>query len=396
MTGSRVNYFLRRILSAIGIKQNEKATKMMALAPALAFGIPGALGAIGSILGIANEARKLGGRVRLGRRKKIARGKGLSPMYIARPYVGAGLKQKKKGAKHRRGRGLLFPAGRGLSPMYIARPYVGAGIKRKHRKIKKGGKIKRVVHRRRVLRGQGMLAPPGGHMGPLLKQFMMPSTAILGHKLIRGPMHGPDNIPRGYIPVTPFINKSLHSTPFEPILTSSIPPATRIGSGTKKRAMRKRLYGRGVVADTLGKIPLLGGILAPIVRAFGGKIKHKRGGLLAPAGRGLSPMYIARPYVGAGLKRKHKKVKPKRGGKIKRTYHKKGGRHGNLHRMSSTIRSVLRGGSLVPRKGYYRKGPGGKRVHVRQTVVRVGAGLRRGGYLPYTWGPNINKCYKYY
>lgn len=320
----------------------------------LALGVPSLISAIGGILGIANESRKLaGGRVRLRR----LRGKGLSPMSTVPTYVGAGLKHKKKRAvKHRKGRGLLFPAGRGLSPMYITRPYVGAGIKR---------------HKKKARRGKGMLTAPGGHMLPLLKQLVMPSTSYLVNKRIPVLYTG-----------DPFKNRP---KPVEMSPKSYNPLGLTITGGKlTKRILRKRLYGRGVVADTLAKIPLLGGILAPIARALGGKLKkgRTRGGLLFPAGRGLSPMYIARPYVGAGVKRKRKT-----------TTKRKGGRHGNLHRMSNTIRSVLRGGSLVPRKGYYRAGPKGKRVHVRATVVRVGAGTKRkGGYLPYTWGPNLIKC----
>lgn len=348
-----------------------KLLTMAALIPAAAFLVPGIINAIGGILGIANESRKLsGGRVKLHRKR---RGKGLSPMYIARPYAGGGLRKKKKKnvVKRKKGRGLLFPAGRGLSPMYIHRPYVGSGLRQKPVKAyhRKGGAVRGVKYHvpywGRIHRGKGMLTLPGGHMAPLLKQLAMPS--LVG------------------IRVPPRIDPSLWSTKI-----TTGPKEKTGGKGLTKRILRKRLYGRGVVADTLGKIPLLGGILGPIVRALGGRVKKsykKKGGLLFPAGRGLSPMYIARPYVGAGL-RKKKKSSPKR---------KKGGRYGNLHRMSTTINSILRGGkpaggALVPRKGYYRKGPSGKRVHVRQTVVRVGAGRVKGGYKAYTWGPNLIKC----
>jgi hypothetical protein len=90
-------------------------------------------------------------------------------------------------------------------------------------------------------------------------------------------------------------------------------------------ARMKRIYkmkGSGVVADTLGSIPLLGMLLGPMAKAFGGRLKHKRkrvhkkrggrvrGGLNRRKvimalvkrlrGRGLSPMYIRRPYVSSG------------------------------------------------------------------------------------------------
>lgn len=375
----------------------------MALAPLLMMGIPAAINAIGGILGIANESRKLGGgRVRLrnkyrGLPRTNRKGHGLSPMYIARPYVGAGLRQKKKSAvKKRKGRGLLFPAGRGLSPMYIARPYVGAGLKLlKGRKSsvrkyhKKGGAIRYVSRYGRISRGKGMLTP-GNPAAALLKQLVMPSTsAFIGRPYIKGPVEGPLPHPtKTIIDVSSNLGfpGSLFIKPIPPKYPGK-PECVYTGGKITKRILRKRLYGRGVVADTLGKIPILGAILSPIARALGGKIKKqkntyrkkgKRGGLLYPAGRGLSPMYITRPYVGAGLRKK-------------KAVRRKGGRHGNMHSMSTTIRKILSGGALIPRKGYYRTGPSGKRVHVRPTVVRKSYG-GKGGYLPYTWGPNIIRC----
>lgn len=67
--------------------------------------------------------------------------------------------------------------------------------------------------------------------------------------------------------------------------------------------------GKGVVADTLGSIPLLGALLGPLAKAFGGKLKkmprkHRRAAIMAImrklAGKGLSPMYLRRPYVSSG------------------------------------------------------------------------------------------------
>ena len=80
----------------------------------------------------------------------------------------------------------------------------------------------------------------------------------------------------------------------------------------KKRIHRKgkrNVKGKGVVADTLGSVPLLGALLGPLARAFGGKLKkmpkkHRRAAIVAMMrklhGRGLSPMYIRRPYVSSG------------------------------------------------------------------------------------------------
>ncbi len=72
---------------------------------------------------------------------------------------------------------------------------------------------------------------------------------------------------------------------------------------------RKRARGRGVIADTLGSVPLLGALLGPLAKAFGGKLKrmptkNRRALMFALArrlrGKGLSPMYIRRPYVSSG------------------------------------------------------------------------------------------------
>lgn len=77
----------------------------------------------------------------------------------------------------------------------------------------------------------------------------------------------------------------------------------------KRRQRRHKRKGKGVVADTLGSVPLLGAILGPLAKVFGGKLKrmpkkHRRAAVMALArklhGKGLSPMYIRRPYVSSG------------------------------------------------------------------------------------------------
>lgn len=70
-----------------------------------------------------------------------------------------------------------------------------------------------------------------------------------------------------------------------------------------------KMKGRGVVADTLGSVPLLGMVLGPLAKAFGGKLarmpkRNRKAALRALLyrlrGKGLSPMYIRRPYVSSG------------------------------------------------------------------------------------------------
>lgn len=70
----------------------------------------------------------------------------------------------------------------------------------------------------------------------------------------------------------------------------------RKGKGIKHRPhlhVGRRKRGRGVAANIIGSIPLLGNILGPIVSALGGRVRRR--------GHGLSPMYYSRPYVGMGL-----------------------------------------------------------------------------------------------
>ncbi len=98
-----------------------------------------------------------------------------------------------------------------------------------------------------------------------------------------------------------------------------------------RAGIKHKRKGRGVVADTLGNVPLLGALLGPLARALGGRVNRR--------GKGLSPMYIRRPYVGMGL----------------------------------SPLGRYRGGALHHRKGYY-KYAGGKRIHVRPTLVH-GSGL---------------------
>jgi hypothetical protein len=72
--------------------------------------------------------------------------------------------------------------------------------------------------------------------------------------------------------------------------------------------------GKGMAADIISQIPLLGGIAGPIVRALGGRLHHKGyhkivHTLYGPKlkyikgnrGHGLAPMYMKRPYTGCGM-----------------------------------------------------------------------------------------------
>lgn len=130
-----------------------------------------------------------------------------------------------------------------------------------------------------------------------------------------------------------------------------------------RRKMHKRRKGRGVVADVAGSIPLLGSILGPIIRAFGGKIRHRR------RGHGLAPMYYARPYAGMGLRR--------------RKYHK----HKKLHKKHH-------GHGLSPM--YYARPYSGMGLlaPIGSRMLLKGRGLLApaGGYMPYAWrGGTIRK-----
>ncbi len=84
----------------------------------------------------------------------------------------------------------------------------------------------------------------------------------------------------------------------------------------KHKHMRKH-RGKGVLADIVGKIPLLGSLAGPLISMLGGRIRHRKHTKKThrtPRGRGLAPMYQYRPYVGGRLRRrkhprKHKKAR---------------------------------------------------------------------------------------
>ncbi len=173
----------------------------------------------------------------------------------------------------------------------------------------------------------------------------------------------------------------------------------RGGKIHRKRRVKKHRRGRGVVADTLSNIPLLGALLGPLAKAFGGKLRrmpaHKRRLIIRKlmAGRGLAPMYMQRPYVGMGLTaRPHHKMarKPKLhgkglapygstkrlGGYIPYTFRSGVGR--GLAPMYMQRPYVGRGllapaGGAVYRKGHLRKIPGrAAKVRVAPTMVHHG------------------------
>lgn len=146
--------------------------------------------------------------------------------------------------------------------------------------------------------------------------------------------------------------------------------------------MRRRKLGRGVAANILGSIPVLGSILGPIVSAMGGRVRrrhHKR-----MRGHGLSPMYYTRPYVGMGMRRHHKRMRHrKRGHGLSPMYYTRpyvG--MGMLGPLGSHVLAKYGRGLLAPaggykpyiggtvRKGHYRKIRGrGARIRVRPTLI---------------------------
>lgn len=121
----------------------------------------------------------------------------------------------------------------------------------------------------------------------------------------------------------------------------------RGGRVVKRRRMRK---GKGFLSDFVGNVPLIGGILGPILKGIGAGalMPYSRGQKLR--GTGLAPMYIAgmRQRLGCGL------LMPA-GGRLK------------VSRVKPHYRYVKRGNGMRY-----------KRVHV------AGHKMRRGGYVPYT------------
>ena len=47
-------------------------------------------------------------------------------------------------------------------------------------------------------------------------------------------------------------------------------------AGRKKVVHRRKVMGKGAVGDALGNIPLLGALLGPLARMFGGKVRRVR------------------------------------------------------------------------------------------------------------------------
>lgn len=141
------------------------------------------------------------------------------------------------------------------------------------------------------------------------------------------------------------------------------------GGRLGKRRVHKKRAGRGIAADIVGGIPLLGAIAGPLVRALGGRVRHRR--MAKHRGRGLVPMHIYQPIAyGAGL------IAP---GPIPR-YAKPDIRHMMMGITSSGKRIPIMGGLLSPtgvggsmRRGHYRY-VHGKRIHVSPTIVHGSGG----------------------
>lgn len=274
---------------------------MAALLPIAAMAIPALLGAISGGINIATAVKGLRG----GRLRRHLRGKGLSPMYIARPYAGAGL---------------LAPAGRGLSPMYIARPYAGAGaagftFSRSHKRGQtgRGGAMRK---------GRGMLIAPGQQYGALVlpkargdvykrkpvlmiappadrSMSMRPRIPfadasdpiqIKGTGLLfpAGARGGAVHVRRGHYRTGPS-GKRVHVS--ATVARSGGSLIHRKGyyrhdpSGKRVHVSATKVHrpGAGIVADILGAIPMLGSIAGPLARSLGGRVRRrgaKRGGYL--------------------------------------------------------------------------------------------------------------------
>ena len=174
--------------------------------------------------------------------------------------------------------------------------------------------------------------------------------------------------------------------------------------GGKLRSRRRR--GKGI-ADVLGGIPILGSLLGPIAKMFGGRIqkRKKRGG-------GASMRFV--PFKGKGLANLHiRGIRRIYGGRLtpgsmSSVYQKLAGkglgsrfampqfkkasfapyRMRTAGLLAPAGRGMLRGGAVAV-KGHYKYAASGKRVHVRPHIKGAGVRLVRkqtkkcGGYVPY-------------
>lgn len=108
---------------------------------------------------------------------------------------------------------------------------------------------------------------------------------------------------------------------------------------------RRRMHkGKGFLSDFVGNIPLIGGLLSPILKGIGAGVGH---GALMPysrgqklRGKGLAPMYIAGMHqrlghgllmpaggllmpAGGRMRKSHYRYVKKRGGAVKRVHVRK-------------------------------------------------------------------------
>lgn len=170
------------------------------------------------------------------------------------------------------------------------------------------------------------------------------------------------------------------------------------------RALRTKgmgLYskrGKGVVSDTLGKIPLLGMLLGPIASALGGKIRRTAGSRLKRRvlrkGRGLAPMKIHK-YIGGMLTapggtmavyQKRLPILPNSGMKSYSVNKIQGGTtyRPNLIPPDSMTHfgKYLVGGKIILRKGHYRN-INGNRIRIKPVgglLSPAGGSIRKGHY----------------
>lgn len=150
--------------------------------------------------------------------------------------------------------------------------------------------------------------------------------------------------------------------------------------GGRVRRLPHRRRGRGIASDIVGAIPVVGSILGPLIRAFGGKLRHRK--IRHVRGRGLVPMHVYQPIACGGGLLGPGMYRPPTFGNIMSvipyghsitqpfgkgfTYGPRGG----------LLSPTGMGGAVSYRKGHY-KHVNGRRVHVAATMVHHGGRVRR-------------------
>lgn len=145
----------------------------------------------------------------------------------------------------------------------------------------------------------------------------------------------------------------------------------------RKNYAKHARRGKGVFADIVSGIPLLGSVAGPLIRSLGGRISRGR---VFKRGHGLAPMHMrSLTALARGPKGYGGRLMPYGAITPAAMIHK-------MLPMMKYGRGLLMPAGGAVRRGHYRV-VNGRRVRVAPTIVR-GKGLRRhrrGGYIPYTF-----------